>query len=596
MMKLSYAEIQENLYKSNTGHLPPLNLVVLRNIVLEPIKPYLEYLAYELGFRARVTFGEYDNIFQDVIGNEKNLINDGVDCVLIFMKLEVLSEQISRNFAGLKNEKIVSEMTRIKDYIDRVLSGLCDRTNSLILWHGFELPAFPALGIQDSQNSNGQLSLINRLNDYLKTKFKDRKNTYFVDLNLCLARLGAHRYYDLRYWHIGRAPYSREALREIASEDFKYIRPLKGKNKKCLVLDCDNVLWGGIIGEDGMADIKLAKTYPGSVYYEFQQEILNLYHRGIILALCSKNNEQDVWEVFDNHPDMVLKKKYIAAAQINWKDKAANLKQIAMDLNIGLDSLVFVDDSEFEINLIREVLPEIEVIHLPKNKAVDYRNILASCGLFDTMALSEEDKKRGEMYKAEAIRKKVRADTKDIKSYLKSLEMELEIRYADEFSIPRVSQLTQKTNQFNLTTKRYSESDIKNFIESDASDVIYARLKDKFGDSGIIGICILKYEDYKAIFDSFLLSCRILGRGVEDAFLIQALKLARKKDYKLAIGEYFATPKNAQVERFFIKHGFQEQKDMASRADGYFQYQHDKPLKPEPEFFKKIDSEFDENK
>ena len=491
-------------------------------------------------------------------------------------------------------KKIESEFNRVKENIESVLSGIRKKTNVMILWQGFELPPYPVLGILDSQSPNGQYALINDLNEYLRDRLGDQRNAYFVDLNLCMARLGANRFYDPRYWHIGRAPFSREALREIALENFRYIRPLKGKNKKCLVLDCDNTLWGGIIGEDGLAEIKLGKTYPGTAYYEFQQEILNFYNRGIILALCSKNNEDDVWEVFRKHPDMVLKEEHIATVQINWGDKAANLRQIALDLNIGLDSLVFMDDSEFEVNLIRQELPEVEAIHLPRNKAVEYRDILASCGLFDTLTLSAEDKNRGAMYKAEATRKKLRAGITDMRTYYESLEMELEIRFPDYFSIPRVAQLTQKTNQFNLTTMRYSESDIKDLINGEESDVIYLRLKDKFGDSGIVGTCVLKYMDEKAIFDTFLLSCRVLGRSVEDAFLIEALKLAKRQGCKVAIGKYYATRKNAQVEHFFSKHDFHEISEKQSDEGRCFQYNLETDIELAPDFFKNIDSEIDD--
>jgi len=593
-MKVSYAEIQDILNQANLNQYPALNIAVLRNIMLEPIEPYLRYLAYEIGFNAHIRFGEYDNIFQEAMGEHNNLLYEEIDCILIFMKLDTFSWDLSRNFVALSSVKIESESNRVKENIESVLSGIRKKTNAMILWHGFELPTYPALGILDSQNSNGQHALINHLNEYLRDRLRDQKNAYFVDLNLCMARLGANRFYDPRYWHIGRAPFSREALHEIALENFRYIRPLKGKNKKCLALDCDNTLWGGIIGEDGLAGIKLGKTYPGSAYYEFQQEILNLYNRGIILALCSKNNEDDVREVFRKHPNMVLKEEHIATAQINWGDKAANLRQIALDLNIGLDSFVFMDDSEFEVNLIRQVLPEVEVIHLPKNKAVEYRDILVSCGLFDTLTLSEEDKKRGAMYKAEATRKKLQTEITDMDTYYKSLEMELEIRFPDAFSIPRVAQLTQRTNQFNLTTRRYSESDIKDLINSGESDVIYLRLKDKFGDSGIIGTCILKYKDEKTVFDTFLLSCRVLGRGVEDAFLTQTLKLAKKQGCKVAIGEYYATRKNAQVEHFYNKQGFDEMNEKQSEADRYFQYRLDSDIRHEPDFFKNIDSEIDE--
>jgi len=592
-MKLTYSEIQTFLTQSHLSQLPALDISILRNIMLEPIEPYLRYLAYEIGFNANIKFGEYDNIFQEAVAGQDNLLLQETDCILIFMKLDTFSWDLSRNFPALSSKKIESESSRVKEYIENVLLGIRKKTKAMILWHSFELPLYPALGVLDSQDSNGQHALINHLNQNLRNRLMDQKNAYFVDLNLCLTRLGMNRFYDLRYWHIGRAPFSREALREIALENFKYIRPLKGKNKKCLALDCDNTLWGGIIGEDGLAGIKLSKTHPGSAYYEFQQEILNLYNRGVILALCSKNNADDVWEVFQKHPDMLLKEEHIATAQINWGDKAANLRQIAIELNIGLDSIVFIDDSEFEVNLIRQVLPEVEVIRLQQNKSIEYRDILASCGLFDTLTLSEEDKRRGTMYKAETSRKKLQSEITDLKTYYKTLEMELEIRFPDDFSIPRVSQLTQRTNQFNLTTKRYSESDIKDFINKKESDVIYLRLKDKFGDSGIIGTCVLKYMEEKAIIDTFLLSCRVLGRGVEDAFLIQVLKLAKKRGCKIAIGEYYATRKNAQVEHFYDERGFDDISEKQSDADGYFQYGLEENLKAEPGFFKNIDSEID---
>jgi len=593
MIKLSYSEIQDFLNQANLDQLSKLNISILRSIMLEPIEPYLRYLAYQIGFNAKVEFGEYDNIFQEAIRGQDNLLHKETDCVLIFMKLEALSWDLARNYIGLIAEQIKAEVNRIKEYITSVLSGIRKQTDAMVLWHGFELPIYPNLGILDSQFSDSQQELIGNLNEYLRTSLRNQENAFFVDLNLCLARLGFKQFYDPRYWHIGRAPFTRKALQEIAVEDFKFILSFKGKNKKCLVMDCDNILWGGIIGEDGLAGIKLGKTYPGSAYYELQQEVLNLYNRGIILALCSKNNEEDVWEVFQKHTDMVLKEEHIAMAKINWKDKAANLRQIALDLNIGLDSIVFIDDSEFEINLIREVLPEVEVIHMPKNNAMEYRDIIASCGLFETLTLSAEDKKRGAMYKAEATRKKLQAQATDMKTYYKSLEMVLEIRFADEFAIPRISQLTQRTNQFNLTTKRYSKAEIKNFANSDESDVIYVKLKDRFGDSGIVGVCIIKYKDKNAIFDSFLISCRVLGRDIEDAFLIQVIKLAKKRGCKVAIGEYYATRKNSQLKDFYSKHGFEKFEEKPKMEEGKFQYELEKKIKPEPEFFKKIDSEIE---
>lgn len=593
MIGLSYSEILDFLNQADLSQLATLNISILRNIMLEPIEPYLRYLAYKIGFNATVRFGGYDNVFQEAVGGQPNFLHEKTDYILVFVQLDTLSWDLSRRYTALNADQIKAEVACIRQYIDSVLSGIRRQTDAMILWHGFELPAYPAMGIMDSQSPEGQHAVINSLNELLKGSLRNTGNAYFVDLNLCLARLGLAQFYDHRYWHIGRAPFTRQALREIAIEDFKFIRSLQGKAKKCLVLDCDGVLWGGVIGEDGLAGIKLGQTYPGSAHYELQQEILNLYNRGIILALCSKNNEEDVWEVFRKHPDMILKEEHIATAQINWRDKAANLRQIALDLNIGLDSLVFVDDSEFEVNLIRQAFPEVEVIHTPQAKVMEYRSILASCGLFDTLTLSAEDKNRGAMYKAEVARKKLQVQATDVNSYLKALDMVLEICFSDEFVLPRIAQLTQKTNQFNLTTRRYSEDDIKTFANSDQSDVIYVKLKDRFGDSGIVGACIIRYQEETAIFDTFLLSCRVLGRGVEDVFLIQALKLAKKRDCKIVVGEYYATRKNSQARDFYTRKGFVGSKAKPGAEWLSFQYTLNSAIEPEPEFFKKIDSEID---
>jgi FkbH-like protein len=593
MIGQSYSEIQDFLNQADLTKLANLNISVLRNVTVEPIEPYLKYLGYEIGFNARVMFGGYDNIFQEAVGGQSNLLNQDTDYVLVFTKLDVIWRELLRHYVALNAERVKTETERIKEYINSVLSGIRRQTNAVILWHGFELLAHPATGIMDSQSAESQNTMIRSLNELLKDSLRIAGNAYFVDLNLCLIRLGVSQFYDHRYWHIGRAPFTRQALREIATEDFKFVRALKGKAKKCLVLDCDGVLWGGVVGEDGLAGIKLGQTYPGSAYYELQQEIISLYDRGVILALCSKNNEEDVWEVFRKHPDMILKEEHIATNQINWQDKAANLRQIALDLNIGMDSLVFLDDSDFEVNLIRRVLPEVEVIHMSPTKVTEYANILASCGLFDTLTLSAEDRKRGAMYRAEVARKKLQVQATNMDSYLKALEMVLEVRFTEEFAIPRIAQLTQKTNQFNLTTRRYSEDDIKALAGSSQSNVIYVKLSDRFGNSGIVGVCILKYEDRKAIFDTFLLSCRVLGRGVEDAFLVQALKLARRRGSQVAIGEYRATRRNRQVADFYARHGFEASNEAAEPERQTFWYELDGKMKCEPSFFKQIVSEID---
>jgi FkbH-like protein len=588
MSDLTYAEIQDLVNKASVDSLPKLRITILRNVIVESIIPYLKFLAYRMGFAAEVQMGDYDNIIQESLGAGDGILQKESDCILLFMKLENLSWNLARNFPALRREDIQNEVLRIQEILTNVLQGIRKQSDGMILWHGFETPLWAGLGIWDSQLPEGQTEIIAGLNGYLQATLKSCNNAYYVDLNRCLARIGGKGFYDERYWHIGRAPYSREALNEIASEDFKFIRSLKGRNKKCLVLDCDNVLWGGIVGEDGASGIKLGKTYPGSAYSEFQQEVLNLSNRGILLALCSKNNAEDVWEVFRSHPDMVLREKNIATAEINWDNKATNLEKIAATLNIGLDSLVFVDDSEFEVNLVREALPEVEVLHLPKNRTVEFRSILASCGLFDTLTVSEEDRERGAMYKAESQRRQLQGQAPDLESYLKSLEMVVDIKFADDFALPRVAQLTQKTNQFNLTTRRYSDADIRIFMDAENVDVLSLRLVDKYGDSGLVGVCVLKYADRNAVIDTFLLSCRVLGRGIEDVFLIHALRLAKQRECDLIIGEYYPTAKNGQVKDFFAKQGFDKYSSSSREGEGCYAYALNKPLREAPLYFKKI--------
>lgn len=549
-MMLTFGEIQKILNQMPAvDELPELNISILRNITVEPLEPYLRYLAHQIGFKTTVHWGGYDNILQDAINDNSQLLNSKTDCILVFSKLEVISSALAHSFSTLTDQDIESECERILEYVETVIQGIRHQTQAMILWMSFECPVHPCLGIVDLQRPKGQTATIQQLNTSIQKTLLEHKNSYVIDLNLPLARIGSAHYFDYRYWHIGRSPYTRMALCHIAFEIFKYLRALKGKNRKCLVLDCDNTLWGGIVGEDGLSGIRLSpNSYPGSSYYEFQQEVVNLYNRGILITLCSKNDESEIWNVFRNHPDMVLKESHIACARINWDNKVNNLYQIAQELNIGLDSMVFVDDSEFEVNLVRQLISEVETIHLPRKRSTDYRLILSSCGLFDTLALTQEDQTRGAMYSADRKRTQAKQSFTSLEKYYKSLEMTINFVFPNTFTIPRVAQLTQKTNQFNLTTRRYSEADISSFIENTDSDVFYMHLQDKFGDYGIVGVCILIYEGTCAVVDSLLISCRVLGRCVEDTFLPEILNLAQSRGCTGVWGLYCPTKKTLKLK------------------------------------------------
>lgn len=585
----TYAQIQAETGNKLLAALPPLRITVLRNVMVEPIEPYLRFYAKQMHHRAAVLYGGYNTLYQEAVGGSPELFAE-TECVLVWVKLENVSWELARNFNGQSVEQRKKEVVRVCVHLGEIARGIRQQTRAMILWFGFEAPLEPAWGIADSQSDAGQKAAIGELNQFLREMLREQGNGYVIDMNTIMGRVGADQFHDARLWHMARAPYGREALREMAFEAFKYVRALRGKSRKCLVLDCDNVLWGGVVGEDGLAGIKLGRMHPGSAYWEFQQEALELHRRGVLLALCSKNNESDVWEVFDKHPDMLLRREHIAAAQINWEDKASNLRRIAHDLNLGVESLVFADDSEFEIQLVREMAPEVEVLPLSKEMAVENRDRLARCGWFDMPNLSREDAQRGALYAAEARRGKLRESTGDLAEYYASLEMVLEVRFATEISIPRIAQLTQKTNQFNLTTRRYSELDIRQFAESESADAVSLRLSDRFGDAGIVGVAILTYAGEAATIDTLLLSCRVLGRHVEDALLAQCVQLARARGARVLTGEYVPTAKNVQVREFYPKRGFKERVG-GTRFDLELTDSPTGDLPDVPRVFKRIDSE-----
>lgn len=589
----SFSDISQALQTESVDTLPTLRIAILRNIMLEPLVTYLRYGVLKLGFHAQVTLGGYDTVFQEAVSGSPTVYDAKTDAILVFLHLEGISWDLARNYNTLSSQAIEAEMARLTDHCRAIVQNLRAKSSAMILWHGFLPPTYPALGIFDGQSETGQRDTIQRLNLALRAVVSAVPNAYFIDMGLCLARVGERHFFDERYWHMGRAPFTLEACAEIAHENLKFLRARSGKNKKCIVLDCDNTIWGGIVGEEGLTGIKLGTTSPGSAYAEFQQQVLDLHHRGIILALCSKNNEADVWEVFQNHPGSVLKRHHIAAWRINWQDKPTNIRELAVELNIGLDSMVFIDDSPFEVNLVRQALPDVEVMHLPAEKIFSARHQLASCGLFDTLTVSQEDRTRGSMLNAEAARKQLMNAGTDLHTYYHSLAMQLVLFFADAASIKRVAQLTQKTNQFNLTTRRYSDADIDRFVANADTDVLCIQLMDKFGDFGIIGVCILRYERDQACFDTFLLSCRALSRGVEDVLLIQALVLAKRRGATVAVGEYYATQKNGQTETFYSKRGFASADLNGSSATHRLVYPLNQALPTMPDYFYNIKTNLD---
>ncbi len=556
----------EKLKKNFLGY-KPKNITILRNITIEGIEPCLTYVLGSEGHFANVRFGGYDSILQDAM-NSSEILSDETDCVIIFSFLQTLSPSLSDSFSSLSKSEIEEEKQRISIFVQKVLRSIREKTSAQILWYGFESPVYPTFGIADSL-LNGQSHTVDVLNQNLREFLSIVPSAYYINANLHLSRLGINQYYDLRYWHIAKSPYSKAALIDISYECMKYMKASSGNQSKCLVLDCDNTLWGGILGEDGINGIKIGTDPSGSPFREFQLEILSLCKRGVILAICSKNNEQDVLDVLEKHPDMILKTHHFAAWKINWSPKSENLETLAADLNIGVDSLVFVDDSHFEVDLVTSLLPNIKTIHLPIDKPSCYRWLLASSGFFDKTQLTDEDSNRAALYQAEQKRQKLLKADNNLNNYYKTLELELEIIGWDDFNISRIAQQTQKTNQFNLTTRRYTEADLDKIIQTGKADIYCVRAKDKFGDMGIIGSVVLKHKAHESIIDTLLLSCRALGREIENYFLQEILHILNEKKFRTVYGQYIESPKNSQAKHFFVRNHFDKCSSLSSEGEWF---------------------------
>jgi FkbH-like protein len=400
-----------------------------------------------------------------------------------------------------------------------------------------------------------QFDLVARINSGLSKSLSAVVDTYLVDYASLVAQFGSRHWYDARMRLYAKAPIAAAMLGSLSREYMKYFRALTGMAKKCLVLDLDNTLWGGVIGEDGIDGIQLGPNYPGNAFVEFQRAVLDLYQRGVILAIASKNNPADTDAVFAQHPFMRLKSVHFAASQVHWGPKSESLKQIASQLGIGLEHVVFADDNPVECEQVRCELPAVTVINLPKRPEL-YVDALLDEGLFDTLGLSDEDRRRGALYQQRAQAESLRGQSGSIEDYYRSLDMMVSIAPVDQATIARAAHLTQKTNQFNITTFRYSEADLADRMSDPAWVLSVVGVRDRFGDNGIVGMMMARMQEGRLEVDTFLLSCRVIGRTVETAMLAHLCEAALERGVRVLVGQLRPSAKNAPVRDLFERHGF----------------------------------------
>ena len=527
----------------------------LRDITIEPLVPFFKYQCLSKGIEAEVFINEYDNIMQEVLDDNSNLYSFNPNIIFLFTNLNRVAPKLESIILSKNMDDINNVLLEASDYYERIITSIRKKSESNIVICNLALDPYPIYGISDIQNPYGYINSIKSINSKISLKSNLNKDVNILDINLLISRIGYNNFFDKRNYHLSKNPFSTNGLRYLAFECVKYISSLKSLSKKCIVLDCDNTLWGGVIGEDGLENILCGDNHPGSYFKNFQKKLIQLKNSGILLAISSKNNLEDVLEVFLKHPEVILSKDDFVSIKVNWNEKSKNIIEISQELNICLDHIIFVDDSEFEIEMVNKTLPEVDTVLVPKDLS-SLESIFDYEDFFNSLNSSTADKDRTSMYLAEKERARDKKISTNIQDYFNELNLVTRSSFAKEIEIQRVVQLTQKTNQFNLTTKRYNQSEVEYLIKSDHSDIITIEAEDKYGKYGLIGLAILKFENKTIIIDSFLMSCRALGRGIEKVLLDDCLKLAKKRKSVEIIGQYLQTEKNKQVQNFYIENGF----------------------------------------
>jgi len=509
----------------------------------DALKPAL----FGAGIRAELFIGDFGQYQQEILDPDSRLAA---------FRPEIVVLAVDHRALGLGNLTPDGD-SAVQGAVDRFaqLWRTCqERFASAVVQFTFEIPEVDPFGGLSALVPGGRARLLQQINLRLGEAAR-AANVAVFDMNETAALFGKQRFSDEAMWIAAKQYPAAAAMPFLATRLAALVRAVCGLTSKCVVLDLDNTLWGGIIGEDGMNGIRLGGDAEGEAYTAFHRYLLGLRERGIPLAVCSKNNEADALSVFREHPETVLREGDFAVFLANWDPKPDNLRRIATMLNIGIDSLVFVDDNPMERNFIRKELPEVEVPELPDDPA-RYAEALHRTQLFEAVALTDEDRHRAESYRQNAERASLATGASNLEEYLASLRMKVELRPFDEANLPRIVQLINKTNQFNLTTKRTTAPEVERWMRDPQCYTQYMRLEDRFGDSGLTGILVAFREGDVLRIDTWLMSCRVLGRRIEQAMLASVCAYARAAGVRAIAGEYRPTAKNEQVRALYPKLGF----------------------------------------
>ena len=529
----------------------PFRLAILSNSTVDLLAPALIASAARYGLSLEIIKGGYDQVLQDAVSPASTIYRAAPDAVLLAIDYRGFPIQGTNDKAKAREDVKASIA-----YLETVREGIRRHSKATCIFQTLSPPPETLLGSMDAVYTGSLRKIIGGINDGI-TEMVESSADVVVDSAHLACTVGLSDWYSPAEWNLAKVPFSDAFVPLYADHICRVIAAMRGKSRKCLILDLDNTVWGGIIGDDGIEHIKIGQGDPmGEAYLSVQRLALDLRSRGIVLAVCSKNEDEIARSPFRQHPDMLLRENHIAVFQANWKDKPSNIRAIAEELSLGLDSMVFMDDNPVERMHVRRELPEVAVPELPDDPAL-YGRTLAAAGYFETIAFSEEDLRRADFYQENARRANLQKQSGDLEGYLASLNMEITFQPFDETGRARIAQLINKSNQFNLTTKRYSESQIAAMQDDPAYFTLQVRLSDIFGDNGMISVVICRRASADSWeIDTWLMSCRVLGRRVENMVLRAILEQAKREGAVQLVGCYIPTDRNKLVQDHYPKLGF----------------------------------------
>lgn len=553
-MSISNLKTLKQLLKSDNSKLTELKVALLGDTATQLLATAIRGMGVERGYNVGLFEADYNQVERQILDPTSDLHRFGAKYTVVFQSTHKLLEQYSLTDPSLRNEFADRRLDFIRE--------LCETVKGKIIYFNYPEIDDAVFGQYSNRIEESFTWQLRRVNYELMRMTQPYPNLYVCDLASLQNKYGRDWMFDASVYVSTEMVLSVDALPYVAARVMDIVCAIEGKTHKCLILDLDNTVWGGVVGDDGWEGLQLGHGLGiGKAFTEFQQWVKKLRERGIILVVCSKNDEDKAKEPFEKNPEMVLRLDDIAVFIANWENKADNIRTIQQILNIGFDSMVFIDDNPFERNMVRQNVPDICVPEMPEDQG-EWLEYLYSLNLFETASYSTADKDRTKQYQVEAQRVYASKAFTNEDDFLKSLNMVSTVCGFNKFNTPRVAQLSQRSNQFNLRTVRYTDADIEALAADPNVIDLSFTLEDKFGDNGLIAVVIMKPLDEKTMFvDTWFMSCRVLKRGMENFTLNTMVEYARAKGYERIVGEYLPTPKNGMVKEHYPNLGFDSMDD-----------------------------------